>query len=514
MKKIMFLLSILLLSNISTGKALENSVYYSNYGDWSDYSLEVYTKTELKEVEIERRYKWFKNKERGEYLSYEEGLNKYSNVSIDNYKYTNYSEWQTNIPDNLDGRVVETKTQYAVKKIKPIKTIYIVSGNFKTAEVDLNKIEIYNKGKKINFQSICGDCSSEYKLKNDSGLILELNDFYYFDDLNIVIRPTDMKNINSLGFLVTSIGNDGREPIFYAMTYKNKNDSYISIDVSDFSKVSPSYEAEVIYDEKPTVSVSDIINEINFYRYKDKLYYFYDYDKDYLDGYFVNKEDYEKDEASYLDYFRYRNRDKIELNEFIEITSKNEKINDHISSTTDYEVIGNINYSKNGLYRIKVKTYFLTKNVSVLVNISDNESNDDKYKELEDNYNNLSEEKEKLADEKNKLLDKYQDLEKKYDDLLKEKNNKNYISSNTKENLDDSKCKEELKEITLKNNDNEKKLKLSNQAYDYLSSSLLKINDNNFSFGLNWYFWLLILIILLLILLALILKKRKNKNKF
>ena len=38
--------------------------------------------------------------------------------------------------------------------------------------------------------------------------------------------------------------------------------------------------------------------------------------------------------------------------------------------------------------------------------------------------------------------------------------------------------KEKLEEVTLKNDDNEKKLKLSNQAYDYLNSSLLKINNN------------------------------------
>ncbi len=490
MKKIMYVLGILLLCNISTVKALENNIYYSNYGEWSDYSEDSYSKTELMDVEVERRYKWFKNKERGEYLSYDEGIKMYGNVDKDNYKYNDYSDWQESRPEVITDRVIETKTKYFVKKIKPIKTLYIVGGDFKTDEVDLNQIDVFNNGKKIAFESICGDCSGKYKLKNKSGvLMLELDDFYYFDDLEIIINSPNIKNINSIHFLATALKeNNDEEALFYRYTFNGSKDSYINLSISDFSKVNPIYEDGVYYDELPALRLDDYKEEIISYRYKDKLYYFYSYDKEYIDGYFEEKDGYDKDINDYLDYYRYRNRDKIEFSEYIEINKHDELLDNFITSTTSYEIEGNIDYTKNGLYNVKVKTYFLTKDIFVLININENEENS--------------------KDEK--LINDYKELEKKYNSLLEEKNEE----KTNNEVIDSNSCKEELEKVTLKNDDNEKKLKLSNQAYDYLNSSLLKINNNSFELGLSWYLWLLFLILLLLIIIVMILKKRKTKNKF
>lgn len=500
MKKIILFFSILLLSNISGVKALEKSVYYSNYGEWSDYSKDNYRKTELMDVEVERRYKWFKNKERGEYLDYDDGFSKYDYINSDEYKYSDFSEWQQVVPDEKNDRVIETKNKYLVKKIKPIKNIYI-KGVFKTNEVDLNQIIIYNNGEKINYNPVCGDCSGMFKLQSEIGiLILELDDFYYLDNISIIINPVNIDDIDSLYFLVTSPDeNSNSETIFYSAIYKKDSFKYIHMNIYNFVKKYPIYEEEIYYDYPPSFAASDYMAEVKFYRYKDKQYYFYSYDKEYVDGYLKNKEGYEKDENDYLDYFRYRNRDKLELVEYVEIKSKDERLDDYISSTTQYTVEGDIDYKKNGLYHVKVKSYFITKDVSVLVNINENEKD----------INNSDEE----------LLIKYKDLEDKYNDLLKEKseyenNNKITDIDNNKVIQDYNDCEIELKKATLKNNDNEKKLRLSNQAYDYLSSSLLKINSNDFQNGLNWYLWLLFLILLLLIMIIIIWKKRKNKNKF
>ena len=490
MKKIMYVLGILLLCNISTVKALENNIYYSNYGEWSDYSKDNYSKTELMDVEVERRYKWFKNKERSEYLNYDEGIKKYDSINKDDYKYSDYSDWQENSPEEITDRVIETRTKYFIKKIKPIKTIYIISGNFKTEEVDLNQIDIFNNGKKVNFESTCGDCSGKYKLKNKSGvLMLELDNFYYFDDLEIDINSSNIKNINSINFWVTAPKeNSNEESLFYRYIFEGSNNNFINISISDFSKVRPIYEDGVYYDELPALRLDDYKEELVSYRYKDKLYYFYSYDKEYIDGYFKDKDGYNKDINDYLDYYRYRNRDKIEFSEYIEINKSDEYVDDFIISTVDYEIEGNIDYTKNSLYNVKIKTYFLTKDISVLVNINENEKNG--------------------KDEE--LVDDYKELEKKYDNLLEEKVEDKKANEVTESNS----CKEELEKVILKNDDNEKKLKLSNQAYDYLNTSLLKVNNNGFELGLSWYLWLLFLILLLLIIIVMILKKRKNKNKF
>lgn len=490
MKKIMYVLSILLLCDFSGVRALENSIYYSNYGEWSEYSKDNYSKTELMDVEVERRYKWFKSKERGEYLNYDEGIKKYDNLNKDNYKYSDYSDWQESSPEKITDRVIETKIKYFVKRIKPIKTLYIVSGDFKTDEVDLNQIDIFNDGKKVSFKSTCGDCSEKYKLKNKSGvLMLELDNFYYFDNLKIIVKSPNIKNINSINFWVTAPKeNSNEEALFYRYTFEGSSNNSIDISIYDFSKVKPIYEDGVYYDELPFLRKDDYKEELVSYRYKDKLYYFYSCDKEYIDGYFKEKNGYDKDINNFLDYYRYRNRDKIEFSKYIEINKNDEYLDNFITSTVDYEVEGNIDYTKNGLYNVKVKTYFLTKDISVLINIKENEKNS--------------------KDEK--LVDDYKELEKKYDNLLEEK----VEDRSSDEVIEENSCKKELEKVTLKNDDNEKKLKLSNQAYDYLNSSLLKVNNNSFELGLSWYLWLLFLILLLLIILIMILRKRKNKNKF
>ena len=490
MKKIMYVLSILLLCDFSGVRALENSIYYSNYGEWSEYSKDNYSKTELMDVEVERRYKWFKSKERGEYLNYYEGIKKYDNLNKDNYKYSDYSDWQESSPEKITDRVIETKIKYFVKRIKPIKTLYIVSGDFKTDEVDLNQIDIFNDGKKVSFKSTCGDCSEKYKLKNKSGvLMLELDNFYYFDNLKIIVKSPNIKNINSINFWVTAPKeNSNEEALFYRYTFEGSSNNSIDISIYDFSKVKPIYEDGVYYDELPFLRKDDYKEELVSYRYKDKLYYFYSCDKEYIDGYFKEKNGYDKDINNFLDYYRYRNRDKIEFSKYIEINKNDEYLDNFITSTVDYEVEGNIDYTKNGLYNVKVKTYFLTKDISVLINIKENEKNS--------------------KDEK--LVDDYKELEKKYDNLLEEK----VEDRSSDEVIEENSCKKELEKVTLKNDDNEKKLKLSNQAYDYLNSSLLKVNNNSFELGLSWYLWLLFLILLLLIILIMILRKRKNKNKF
>lgn len=53
-----------------------------------------------------------------------------------------------------------------------------------------------------------------------------------------------------------------------------------------------------------------------------------------------------KDENDFIDYYKFRRRDKIEIPEEIKINEQNITLNDYIHSTSDYEIIGNIDYKK------------------------------------------------------------------------------------------------------------------------------------------------------------------------
>lgn len=358
MKKVLLFLGLFFI-----GISVKAQTYYSDYGTWSKYTTDIINENELREMEVERRYKWYKSECDGEYLLYNDGINNYEFFDLDNYKETRYSSWSLDVKEEVFGRTIENKTNYSVKKVKPIKKIYITSGRFTTREVNLNEIKIYNKDKIVNFTSICGECSEKYTMDNISGiLIIELDNYYYFDDLTIVIKPIDKSVINSLNFMVTTpLENSNEERIYYLFLYEKNDEDDITLNVKDFDKIDPEYEEEQIYQEKPKLSYSDELKEINYYRYKDKLYYFYNIKKVYLSNYLKEKDGYIKDENDYLDYYRYRNRDKLELDDYIEINNKEESVEDYIKSTTEYKINGSINYDKNGVYIVNVETYFIKK---------------------------------------------------------------------------------------------------------------------------------------------------------
>lgn len=500
MKKILVLLVSLLVSfNVS---AKENNIYYSNYSDWSNFSVNEINSSELIEVKKERRFRWYKNKKVGEYLTLEEGIKKYNNLDKDNSKYSDYSDWSLEKKEDSENVVVEKEKRYLVKRIKPINAIYIFSGSFNSEHVDLNKIEIYDNGKKVGIKPTW---TGNYIIDKDEGVVeLILDDYYYLDDLTIIIKPINMSDINTMYILASAPIDSESYYFYYWMMYENKGEDNITINVKNFTKYAPQYEEEIC-SYIPELKYSDEIEELMYYRYKNKLYYFYDYDKEYIDGYFITKEGYEKDESQYIDYYSYKNRDKIEISDYIEITDKKQKLEDYIKSSTEYTIDGVVDYNKNGIYHINIKTYFLDKNIPVIVNILENDKN-----VISSTVDNLMIDK----NNENELLNKYNNLQIEYKKLLEKTKNNSIDYKNNKQENNELVCEKQLEEISLKNDDNEKKLKLSNQAYDYLKNSLLKIDNNEFQFGLSWYLWLLFLIILLIIIIILIIKKRKNKNKF
>ena len=107
------------------------------------------------------------------------------------------------------------------------------------------------------------------------------------------------------------------------------------------------------------------------YRYKDRLYFHYQNIEKVLDEDSVLK-GYIKDEHDYKSYYRTQVRDKINISDEIIITKNSQTINDFIDSTVPYQVIGDIDYSKNDIYNINIVTSFITIPLKVEVLIFDN----------------------------------------------------------------------------------------------------------------------------------------------
>lgn len=148
--------------------------------------------------------------------------------------------------------------------------------------------------------------------------------------------------------------------------------------VSDFSEWSEDYPEDDygrIVERKDVCDDKECFIKHVEYRYKDKYYYHYSNKRQYKDDYYVYLDGYIRDEKDYKDFYRYRTRDKLEITDKIVITKKDEKLEDFITSNMDYKIVGEINYTRNGIYSIEIENYFVKVPITVTVLLEDNIKN-------------------------------------------------------------------------------------------------------------------------------------------
>lgn len=513
MKKIVLLLLILFSLNFKV-QASAKDVYYSEYSDFSEFSQTKIDSSELVDVEIERRYKWYKENITDEYLLYDDGMEKYEFINTDNFIESDFSEWGYEKPDKTTGRVIEEKEEYKVKRLKPIQSLMLGDFYFSKDKVTLGEIEIYVNNNKIDYTSVCGSCYNGV-FDESSFVLIDFYEPYYIKDITIKLITAENQYINSFRmFAIEPMIDNVPSKIFASYIYNNEL-SDIVITEEDFNIVNPEYEEEIIYDLLPNVSRLDNV-EVNMkYRYKDKYYYFYNTELEYLNGYYSEYPGYKKDENDYMDYYRYRTRDKIVIDNEMTITRYKKDLNDFIISTTDYEIESNINYLKNGVYSVRYVTPFQTIEKEVTVDIEENELREElenlnqKYNELVVDYNNNQDKIEELTESievKNEQIDN-----------LKEKQQIELSSNDTEyEELtnENKQCSMKLANMILRNEDNEKKLKLSNQANEYLEKTMLDIKNESINVEKKDIISFVLLGFLLVTLIIFIIKKMSTKNKF
>ena len=509
MKKIIIFLSVLLI-NISI-QALEYDTYYSDYGDFSDYIEEEIIGDDLKEVEIETRYKWYKEIKEGDYLKRNTS---YKYVDYDRYTYSDFSEWMDNA-DYSDDKLVETRNIYYAKKIKPINRILIQEFDIDGSSVNIESIKIYYQGNEIDYKIRFLDRKTNIGVSKDLFLFIDLEEDYYLSDLNIEIVSNEFNRINSFTiYALRTTEIKGTYLIFYTYDFEGSNSNVLNLSTADFTIINPSYEKDdILYTIEDTKDY-DVVDTITQYRYRDKLYYFYNIRREYADGYYKNLDGYLKDNSNYKLYYRYKSRDKIEVADEIIIDSYDVKLTDLVKSTTNYEIDSNINYYKNGKYYVKYITDFIEVEREVIVDIIDNDIRES-INNLNQQYNNLQKEYDKLllnynlkVNENKILNNNISLLNNKVDEFEKV-----YTNINNKKIVEEEKLKvlEAEKDACLvKFDDNEKKLRLSDQANKYLENSLLDINKEDKIVDFKLTPFIMLGIIILLITIIIIKKIRKN----
>lgn len=333
------------------------------------------------------------------------------------YKYTessymNYDEIKLLSNVYVDYSDYQIDEYFNVKDYEELKGRYIYIYNKSGKRVEFESINILYNGKAINYRSLVqlGD-DKPIALSTKGKVMFDLKNAYYLKDLELEI-------VYSGGNIDVCFSNQGQ--------FKDNRLAYEEI------KESGNYKFYHLKDKK----------EILY-----KTYYNPEYGEYRKEGY----DDYiYKDVNDYkIYYFFYKNI----------INDKNIKVEDLLDTNYTLKSIeGNIDYSVDGKYKIKLIFEECVKEIEVIVSISD----DSKVKKLEMKIEELNDLIIKYKEE----IDSLESLKKENDDKIKELEKE--LKSNSNEKLE-----------SIKREKNEEILKLKEKIKKIKDDNKNKISDLN-----------------------------------
>lgn len=294
MKKVISL--VLCLFFINNVQAME----YTEYGEFGPYTEEYIQSDDLTDVKVERRYKYYKLiKEYGGYS--QSGFQDYPYLDKDDYTYTDYSEESIIKPEEKEGRIIETLEGYHYKKIKDINYLTIdVSRSPKT----LSNIEFLYKGQTLDYKSTVETDKNDITLNLGESITFTFKENIRVYDL---VMSFEVNEGNDNGLFIR-IGNNSEEYLYTILDYElNKKNMWIGKTIKCYNRAFEDYySTEKV---EPTY-IFKLIEQVQMYKYKDKLYHTYNLTRVYHDDYLSEPhQDYiYKDETEYKDYYSKRTR--------------------------------------------------------------------------------------------------------------------------------------------------------------------------------------------------------------
>lgn len=500
MKKILWLIFLLVLGV----KVEAKEVYYSDYSNFSEFQQEEVINSDIVEVEKEERYLWYKEiQEEQDYQLY----NLEDSFSDDCY-FTEYSNWQNEKIDN-PGYIYDERNVYQYKKAKSVRYIHLYNLQGSYGAFRMTELTIKVNNKEIDYKYTCEGCLSGFDdyinngiydenksyINNGGSLIIDLGKQYPLNQIEVIFYIFDLGPSDKLYTIGYSTD---KKDIFIAQSYiLNFADEYwdnalkvvkkitdLNISLQEWTTSETSYEI----DDDASIVDTKVTKQ---YRYQEKWCKVYQKKKEYYQEY-SNKaiDDYiYRDEESKKTFYRYRTRDKLEIDVY-DITDENFDLNNFIITSTDeVEITNNIDWNKNGIYDITFTLNDLIVTKSVNLNIDSN-TIDELEKEiliLEQQISNLEED---LKKQKKYYEEQLEILEEKLNncqsdnnclkEILEEKEliiknqEEQLISLNDKINQLQAEINSKIDEIIYLNQNNE----LLKDKITKLNEEIIKLKNN------------------------------------
>jgi len=400
MKKLLWLL--ILIPAFMT-RAFANDVYYSEYSDFSDYQEQFIVETDMVDVEEVTMYKWYKMIQiEGDYKLY----NSTDNFNNNCYE-TDYSNWSNIKPNMTEATILEEKTIYNYQMVKPIRYIHLYDFVGSYSAIRIPELQVFYDDKEIDYTYTCNGCWEGFGDYIHNGIYAE-NKSYIDNGGNLVIdlgREYPINKVKLLFYIYDMVENDKKFTLGYS-----KDGSNIFIKQSFVENFSNYYFADAekfeymvndlnvsndlwLYDNTSEQYIDNefVYNRTSYkqYRYKEKYCQTYTLAKEYYPQYSIYAVDNYNLKESPKTFYRYRTRDKLELNLY-DITEKNYDLSNFvIYSSDDYNITNNINWDKNGVYQANFNMNNLNITKDVKVNILSN-AIEEKNEEIEDLKNQLN----------------------------------------------------------------------------------------------------------------------------
>ena len=500
MKKILWLIFLLVLGV----KVEAKEVYYSDYSNFSEFQQEEVINSDIVEVEKEERYLWYKEiQEEQDYQLY----NLEDSFSDDCY-FTEYSNWQNEKIDN-PGYIYDERNVYQYKKAKSVRYIHLYNLQGSYGAFRMTELTIKVNNKEIDYKYTCEGCLSGFDdyinngiydenksyINNGGSLIIDLGKQYPLNQIEVIFYIFDLGPSDKLYTIGYSTD---KKDIFIAQSYiLNFADEYwdnalkvvkkitdLNISLQEWTTSETSYEI----DDDASIVDTKVTKQ---YRYQEKWCKVYQKKKEYYQEY-SNKaiDDYiYRDEESKKTFYRYRTRDKLEIDVY-DITDENFDLNNFIVTSTDeVEITNNIDWNKNGIYDITFTLNDLIVTKSVNLNIDSN-TIDELEKEiliLEQQISNLEEDLKKQKKYYEEQLEKLEEklnncqldnnclkeiLEEK--ELIIKNQEEQLISLNDKINQLQAEINSKIDEIIYLNQNNE----LLKDKITKLNEEIIKLKNN------------------------------------
>ena len=270
--------------------------------EFSEWTEKLDPNLNYEKIEEERRYKFYNEIEVGEYLLVHDNSKNYQYVDEDNFIYSEFSDYQENACNEVDN-IVEHKDFYPYQK-KIMDSKYVIIDELQK-NIKFNEIKVFYKEKEISFSfEKCTNCISNLDeiVEVNNKIILQLDDYYDAHYLTFYIEA-DSTYQNILYTLLTSNDIDGKFIAIRKIANSNLYDYIPNDRWFSMAEMSP-----ILYSDIPVVEDENTIiyPKVNMCRYKEKMIYKYNIEREYYDdNYHTNVDGYIKDLDDFKIYYRY-----------------------------------------------------------------------------------------------------------------------------------------------------------------------------------------------------------------